>query len=315
VVLLESNPLLLVIVGPTGSGKSHLGVAMATQLGGEIVNADSVQLYRGFNIGSAKTPVGERRGIAHHLLDVLEADAVASAGEYARMARACVQEIAGRGRVPIVVGGTGFYIRALLDGLPTLPGRDEGVRARLGRRPEARLHPLLRRLDPAAAARLHPSDTQRLIRALEVRIVTGRAMPSARDAEALKGYRVVQIGLNPPRESLAERTAERARRMFAMGLIEEVRGLLAEGWSGSEKPFQSLGYKEALAQVRGELTLEGAIEATAIATRQYAKRQRTWFRSDERIRWIDGFGDATGSVADAISLVRQADTGYTVNDA
>lgn len=277
-------------MGPTGSGKSSLALHLAEHFGGELVNADSVQLFRGFNIGSAKTPLDERRGIPHHLFDALDPKTVPSAGDYARLARAAVAEIANRGKLPIVVGGTGFYIRALLDGLPALPARDENVRTRIMSRPPDSLHRLLTRLEPAAAARIQPADTQKLIRALEVRLLTGAALPAPQTADALTGFQVLQLGLDPPREALVAVIAERTRQMFASGLVEEVRGLLASGLTGDEKPFESLGYRQAVAHLRGELSVDEAVESTEIGTRQYAKRQRTWFRRDTRIHWLIGFG-------------------------
>ncbi len=285
---------LLIVAGPTGAGKSNLAIHLAQVYSGELVNCDSLQLYRGFDIGTAKTPAAERHGIPHHLLDVLDAKMVHSAGDYSRLARAAVAEIAGRGKLPIVVGGTGFYIRALLDGLPALPPRDEALRARLeareARRPGS-LHRLLTRLEPSAAARLHPSDVQRLVRALEVRLVTREPMPSTSEAAPLTGYRVLQLALIPPREDLARAIALRSRKMFEAGLLDEVRGLLASGLTGDEKPFESIGYKQALGHLRGEITLEAAIESTEIETRQYAKRQRTWLRGDSRVHWLPGFGN------------------------
>ena len=284
------QPRLIIVVGPTGSGKSSLALHLAQRLSGELVNADSVQLYRGFDIGSAKTPVSERQGIPHHLFDVLEAKTVPSAGDYARMARAAVAEISGRGKLPIVVGGTGFYIRAFLDGLPALPGRDERVRERLMARPPGSLHRLLTRLEPAAAARIQPGDTQKLIRALEIRLLTNGPLPPLAGADPLTGFEVLQLGLDPPRELLLEGIARRTLAMFDGGLLDEVRGLLDSGLSGDEKPFESLGYKQAVAHLRGEILREAAIGLTEIRTRQYAKRQRTWFRRDARIQWLVDFG-------------------------
>jgi tRNA dimethylallyltransferase len=263
---------------------------LAESFGGELVNADSVQLYRGFDIGSAKTPVTERRGIPHHLFDALDAKTVPSAGDYAHMARVAVADIDARGKLPIVVGGTGFYVRAFLDGLPALPGRDEAVRQRLAARAPGTLHPLLTRLEPKAAERIKPADTQKLIRALEIRLVTNAPLPSPIGADPLTGFEVVQLGLDPPRELLVGSSAKRTEEMFASGLVDEVRGLLASGLTGDEKPFESLGYKQAVAHLRGELSLAEAVELTAIGTRQYAKRQRTWFRRDARIEWLTGFG-------------------------
>jgi tRNA dimethylallyltransferase len=300
---------LLAMVGPTGAGKSALAISLAKTFGGEIVNCDSLQLYRGFDIGTAKTPPEARGGIAHHLIDVLEPGEGFSAGEYARAARSAIAEIGGRGRLPIVAGGSGFYLRALLDGLPPLPGREESLRARLqgreARRPGS-LHGLLSRLEPGAAARIHPHDAHKLIRALEVRLLTGAALPAPESGPALAGWRAVMIGLSPPRARLREVLEERARAMFAQGLLEEVRKLLETGCTGAEKPFEALGYRQALAHLRGEMSLEEAVESTVAETRQYAKRQWTWFRRDPRVRWLEGFGGDPAVAAEATALVRGA---------
>jgi tRNA dimethylallyltransferase len=301
---------LLIIVGPTAAGKSSLAIHLARAFDGELVNCDSLQLYKGFDIGTAKTPPSEHQGISHHLFDVLAASEVCSAGDYARMARATVNEISTRGRLPIVIGGTGFYLRALLDGLPPLPQRDTALRLRLMTREEARpgsLHRILKRLDPATSARIHASDVQKLTRALEIRILTRQPLPPASEADPLTGYRVLIVGLDPPREKLVAAIAERTRQMFQSGLIDEVRGLLAGGLTGSEKPFESLGYKQALAHVRGEITLSAAIESTEIETRQYAKRQQTWFRRDSRIHWLYGFGTDPAIEQETRSLCQEPD--------
>ena len=285
---------LATVVGPTGSGKSALALCLAEQFGGEIVNCDSLQLYRGFDIGTAKTPPGERRGVRHHLFDVLTPQESYSAGEYAREGRKVIAEIAARGRLPIVVGGTGFYLRALLEGLPVLPPRDERLRERLLERERLRpgsLHRLLTRLEPRAAGRIHANDVQKTLRALEVRLLTQQALPPAAEARGLEGYSVIKLGLDPDRAALQQRLETRTRSMFAHGLIEEVQGLLARGCTGNEKPFEALGYKQALLHLRGALTLEQAVESTIVETRQYAKRQRTWFRRDPEIHWLLGFGD------------------------
>jgi tRNA dimethylallyltransferase len=266
---------------------------LATEFHGEIVNCDSLQLYRGFDIGTAKTPASERHGIPHHLFDALDAGTVHSAGDFSRLSRHVVAEIASKRVLPVVVGGTGFYLRALLDGLPVLPPRDEELRSKLmerERRHSGSLHRLLRRFDPAAASRIHLSDVQKTTRALEICLLTQARLPQHTSAEPLRGFRVLQLGLDPPREELAKALEQRTRTMFLEGLIDEVRGLLAEGLTGAEKPFESLGYKQALAHIRGDITLEAAIESTLIETRQYAKRQRTWFRRDPRIQWLAGFG-------------------------
>ena len=281
------------MAGPTASGKSDLALSIAENFSGEIVNCDAVQLYRGFDIGTAKTLASARRGVVHHLFDVLDPQMSFSAGDYARQARAALEEISSRKRLLVVVGGTGFYLRALLDGLPSLPSRDELLRERLAAREQRRpgsLHRLLGRLEPSAARRIHPRDVQKTIRALEIRLLTRASLPPTSEGQALEGFRVFQIGLAPDRNQLAETIQVRTRRMFEAGLVDEVRGLLRCGLTGAEKPFESLGYKQVLGYLQGRLSLEQAIEATEIETRQYAKRQLTWFRRDVRIRWSEGFG-------------------------
>lgn len=285
---------LVVVVGPTGSGKSALATALALRFHGEIVNSDSVQLYKGFDIGTAKTPVAERRGISHHLFDVLEPEEGYSAGEYARAARGVVAEISARGRLPIIAGGTGFYLRALLEGLPALPERDEALRIRLAERETraaGKLHRLLARLDAAAASKIHANDVQKLTRALEIRLTTGAPLPARDAAESLAGYAPLKIGLHPDRAELCARLDRRVVAMFGEGLLDEIRMLLGRGATGEEKPFESLGYKQGLAHLRGKLTREEAIASTQAETRQYAKRQLTWFRRDPEIQWLAGFGD------------------------
>jgi tRNA dimethylallyltransferase len=226
-------------------------------------------------------------------LDVLGAETISTAGDYARLARQTIAEISARGVLPIVAGGTGFYLRALLDGLPALPPRDLDLRQTIAsheaRRPGS-THRLLRRFDAAAAQRIHASDIQKLTRALEICLLTRRTLPAPAGADPLTGYHILQLGLDPPRVQLVQAIAARTRQMFDAGLIDEVRALLAGGLTGQEKPFESLGYQQALAYLRGETTLPAAIESTEIETRQYAKRQRTWFRRDSRIRWLGGFG-------------------------
>jgi tRNA dimethylallyltransferase len=310
---------LATVVGPTGSGKSALALCLAEQFGGEIVNCDSLQLYRGFDIGTAKTPSAERRGIPHHLFDALTPQESYSAGEYAREARKVIAEIAARSRLPVVVGGTGFYLRALLEGLPALPGRDERLRVRLVEREWHRpgsLHRLLRRLEPSAAARIHANDVQKTLRALEVRLLTQQALPPPAEADPLEGFAVIKLGLDPDRAALQQRLETRTRAMFAHGLIEEVQGLLAQGSTGNEKPFEALGYKQALLHLRGTLTLEQAVDSTIVETRQYAKRQRTWFHRDPEIFWLEGFGDDAKILAQAtqaIDPVRPGDHSAGIN--
>jgi tRNA dimethylallyltransferase len=299
---------LLAVVGPTGSGKSALALCLTQEFAGEIVNCDSLQLYRGFDVGTAKTLPGDRRGIPHHLFDVLTPQESYSAGDYARQAREIIAEISGRGRLPVVVGGTGFYLRALLEGLPALPGRDESIRERLLDREQTRpgsLHRLLKRVEPGAGARIHARDVQKTLRALEVRLLTRRAMPPPAAARALEGFSVIKLGLDPDRAAHQQRIEMRTRAMFEHGLIEEVRGLLANGAAGDEKPFESLGYKQALLHLGGSWTLEQAVASTSMETRQYAKRQRTWFRRDPAIHWLAGFGDDAEILAEGVAMLRR----------
>ena len=301
---------LLVVAGPTASGKSTLALELAVQFHGEIVNCDSVQLYRGLDIGTAKTPAGRRRGIPHHLLDVLDPAELTTAGDYSLRARSVLREIAGRGALPIVTGGTGFYLRALLDGLAEGPSRNEPLRARLTRmesRHSGRLHRLLLRLDAEAAARIHARDLNKLIRALEICILSRRpASHLFREGRTpLEGFRVLKFILEPDRKALHERIAARTREIFAAGLVDEVRELAGRGVSLDAKPFESIGYREATELLRGRMSLEQAIEATTIATRQYAKRQITWFRRETGAIPVNGFGDDPLVLADLTNITRR----------
>jgi tRNA dimethylallyltransferase len=246
-----------------------------------------------------------RRAIPHHLFDVLDPADGYSAGDYARLARKAIAEISARGRLPVVVGGSGFYLRALLDGLPDLPSRDPSIRARLQTREQNRpgsLHRLLTRLEPESARHIHPSDVQKTIRALEIRLLTRSRLPRPETAQALRGFKVLKIGLNPERSQLFQRLDDRVQAMFSGGLIEEVRCLLARGATGDEKPFESLGYRQAIQYIHGGVTLEQAILSTQTGTRQYAKRQWTWFRRDAEIHWLNGFGDQPDVVERAFEL-------------
>lgn len=287
---------LVVVAGPTASGKSALALELALRFRGEIVNCDSVQLYRGLDIGTAKTPLAERRGISHHLLDVFDPSELATAGDYSTRARAILHEISSRDALPIVSGGTGFYLRALLDGLAEGPARSDPLRERLvamelGR--TGRLHRLLRRLDTEAARRIHARDLNKVIRALEICILSRRpaSLLFGDGKTKLEGFRSLKIVLEPERTALHERIAERTRRIFASGLLDELRALLASGVAIDAKPFESIGYREGLEVVRGRMSLEQAIEATIIRTRQYAKRQITWFRRELDVLRVPGFGD------------------------
>jgi tRNA dimethylallyltransferase len=296
----ELSPLIAVL-GPTGAGKSDLAIFLARALAGEILNCDSVQVYRGLDIGSAKTPLAARLGVPHHLIDIEDADADLTAGEYARIARQLLEDVKGREALPIVVGGTGFYLRALLDGLSPAPGRDEALRIRLSaiarRRPPA-LHRFLQRRNPAHAARIHPNDHQKLIRAIE--LVSQAQMPPPR--QPLIGFRVLKLALNPERPALHARLNQRCEAMFAHGLLEETRHLLASGVPSSAKALQSLGYKQALQVLEGGVPLGAALSECQAKTRQYAKRQMTWFRAEPGVEWLTGFG--TDPVVQTTALAR-----------
>jgi tRNA dimethylallyltransferase len=299
---------LPIVLGPTASGKSELAIHIALAFGGEIVNCDSLQIYRGFDIGTAKLPEAERRGVPHHMIDIAEPTELFTAGEYARAAREVLHQVSERARVPVVVGGTGFYLRALLEGLFPGPERDAALRTRLHSREQRRpgsLHRILSRLDPAAAARIHSNDKNKIIRALEVRLLEGTPITEAfdRGREQLEGYRVIKLGLNPPRAILYERMNARASRMFEHGLMDEVRELLKAGIPKDAKPFESLGYKQALEMLEGRLTAEQALAATQLETRRYAKRQITWFRTEQNVHWLDGFGDEPAVQQQAIAIL------------
>jgi len=298
---LHNDRPLVVIAGPTGSGKSELSLHVAGRFDGEIVNCDSIQIYRHFDIGSAKLPVSGRRGIPHHLIDIVEPSEVFTAGDYARVARPVLREIADRGKLPIVVGGTGFYLRALIEGLAPGPERDESLRERLRAREERRpgsLHRLLRRFDPATAARIHVNDTPKLMRALEICLSARRPATEVFSAgrDALKGFRVLKLGLFPPRELLYLRLEERMEKMFAEGLIEETAAI-AKRTGFAVKPFESIGYKQAVQVVRGEISMRDAIFYARRDTRRYAKRQMTWFRQEPGLEVVQGFGDDPAVIA------------------
>jgi tRNA dimethylallyltransferase len=286
---------LVVVLGPTGAGKSELSLALAESFCGEIVNCDSVQVYRGLDIGSAKLAPAARRGIPHHLIDIVDPREDLTAGAYAGLARQTLSDVARRERVPIVVGGTGFYLRALLDGLSPAPGRDERLRTRLcriaARRPGT-LHRLLRNHDPRAASRIHPNDLQKLIRALELTYLAGQPASAiqSRPRDALAGFAVLKLGLAPERNFLYARLNCRSERMFREGLLQETAGLLASGVPPGAKPLQSLGYKQAISVLKSSVSIEDAIRECQTRTRQYAKRQLTWFRAEPDVVWLPGFG-------------------------
>lgn len=292
------------MLGPTGSGKSALALDIAERFQGEIVNCDSLQLYRGFDIGTAKPPVQQRRGIPHHLFDILDPEQVFTAGDYARVARPILDQISGREHVPVVVGGTGFYLRALLDGLFPGPARDERLRRGLLGREERRagfLHRALAHFDPAAAARIHPNDKNKTLRALEVCLTASSPMSNLFELgrDPLTGYDPFKIVLDPPRSELHHKLNRRCLAMLEAGLIGEIALLLLSGISPELKPFESIGYKEILSSLQGETEVTEALELMRRNTRRYAKRQLTWFRSESQGHWVCGFGtdpQVSGSV-------------------
>ncbi len=289
---------VLAVVGPTAAGKSALGVALAVGLGGEVVNADSMQLYRGMDIGTAKLSLDERAGVPHHLLDVWAVTEPASVAAYQRLARAVIADVLRRGRTPILVGGSGLYLRAALDRLE-FPGTDPDVRARLEAElvatGPAALHDRLARRDPAAAAAILPSNGRRLVRALEVGELTGRPYPAVLPAYEA-AYDVVQLGVD--RGDLDDRIERRVERMWAQGLVTEVAELAAAGLASGRTAGRALGYAQVLQALDGTTTMEAARRLTVIATRRFARRQRSWFRRDERIRWLPA-GPCSDRVIDA----------------
>jgi tRNA dimethylallyltransferase len=290
-------PLLIALVGPTAAGKSALALRLAEEQGGEIVSCDSLQVYRGLDIGSAKPTPAERRRVPHHLLDVVDPDEPFSAADYARRARAALASIRERGTAPFVVGGTGLYLRALLRGLFAGPSRDEPLRARLeamaSRYGQRRLHRWLARVDPASAERIEAADRVRVVRALEVFHTTGRPLSGHHQdgAEPLRGFTVRLLGLAPPRETLRAAVEARTDRMLADGLVEETRALI-ERYGPEVRPLQSIGYRQAAAVVRGALGVEQARRDIVQETMRYAKRQMTWFRHQEQPAWCTGATEA-----------------------
>jgi tRNA dimethylallyltransferase len=295
---------LIAIVGPTGAGKSALALRLARERGGEIVSCDSLQVYRGLDIGSAKPTAAERREVPHHLIDVAEPGQEFSAAEYARQARSALAGIAERGRLPIVAGGTGLYLKALLQGLFAGPSRNAAFRDRLealaARRGDARLHRLLEKRDPEAARRIPVRDRVRVVRALEVYRATGRPLSEHhRDpVQPLRGFAVLVLGLAPQRAALRGAVERRTREMFERGLLDEVRGLLDRGFSAGLRPLRAIGYRQAVAALRGELSLEEAERDIVTATLRYAKRQMTWFRHQAQVDWHED-GEGAGAAARA----------------
>jgi len=308
------DPLVVILLGPTGSGKTALSLALAEKFGGEIVSCDSVAVYRGMELGTAKPTKEERSRVPHHLIDVAELDEPFTAGEYSRRARTALRDISARGKLPIVTGGTGLYLRALTEGLFAGPARREELRVRLRSKAQKRgsawLHRVLRRLDAATAERIHANDTAKVIRAIEVCVAARKPMSEVMGRDPLTGFRLLRIGLNPPREQLPpreglyDRLNQRCAAMFAAGLVDETRGLLER--YGPVKALDSLGYRQARGVLDGAMSIEDAIKAAQQGHRNYAKRQMTWFRREPEVRWIEAFGDDVETEQTAAGLVESA---------
>ena len=302
---------LVAIVGPTAAGKSALGVWLAEQLGGEVVACDSTQLYKGFDVGTAKPSLAERRGIPHHLIDVLTAGEDATAGGYRQLAIRVLEDLRRRGRIPVFTVGTGLYLRALLEGLADVPQRSEELRGRLRASSDdhapGHLHRILRRLDVEASRKIATGDQQKLIRAIEVCLLTKRPLSEVHRSGRipLQGWRPVKIGLMPPREALYERIHARTDAMLSSGWTDEVGVLLSSGLAENAKPFDFIGYRELRAVLRGSMKREEARSLIQQATRRYAKRQMTWFRREAGVHWCEGFGDDPQVQAKSLQQVNE----------
>jgi tRNA dimethylallyltransferase len=306
-----SGRFLVAIVGPTGSGKSALALALAANLRGEVVSCDALQVYRGLDIGTAKLPLAERRGIPHHLLDQVEANEEFSAAEFVRRAVVAVEDIASRGKLPILVGGTGLYLRALRRGLFEGPGRSPRIRERLksiaDRRGPRALHRILRRWDPDLAARIHENDVVRLIRGIEVFLESGRRMSDLMltRERPLRGFQDILVGLRPDREVLKARVEARVHAMFARGLLDEVRRVRLQH-GDRIAAFKAIGYREVMRHLDREIDVDDARRLTILSTAQYAKRQMTWFRREPDVHWFEGCGDDAEVEARVLEWIRRA---------
>ena len=305
------RPTVLAVLGPTASGKSALGLALAERHGGEIINCDSTAVYRGFDIGTDKLSIEERRGVPHHLIDIADPTEVYTAAQFAKDAERCIRDIHGRGTLPILVGGTGFYYRALVRGLFPGPSADDALRARLDRiaakRGPERLHRLLQRVDPESAARIMPRDQKRLVRALEVYFTTGRALTAhfGETRSLIADCQMIAIALKLPPELTAERVARRVDQQFARGIVDEVRGLLARGVPPEARPFGGLVYRQVMEMLRG-VRDEAATRALIVQeNRRYARRQLIWFRKEPNLIWFDGPGERTQTRQLAEQALRQ----------
>lgn len=307
----SAHPLLVLLLGPTASGKTALSLALARRFHGEIVNCDSVAVYRECEIGSAKPTPAERTQIPHHLIDIFSPAENCSAGDYSRLARHAIGEITAQNHLPIVTGGSGFYLRALTEGLFPGPPRSNEIRVRLTRSAQSHtpgwLYRILIRLDPTAAARIHANDHPKLIRAIEVCLAARQPITTAWQAgrDPLTSYRILRIGLNPPRAALYQRINARANAMFEHGLVEETQSIIAR-YGASIPVLDALGYRQARHLILGELNREEAIAAARQGHRNYAKRQLTWFRREPDVHWLAGFGNEPETLAAASGLISQA---------
>jgi tRNA dimethylallyltransferase len=306
--LKDANYSLVVLQGATASGKTSLAIQLAQRFSGEVVSCDSVAVYRELEVGTAKPSLEQRALVPHHMLDVVWPNQPYTAGDYARDARVSLADIQSRGKLPIVAGGTGLYLRALIDGLFPGPTRFESLRVRLREieheRGSSYLSRILRRLDPVSASRIHPNDAPKLVRAIEVTLASQQKMSMLWEAgrDPLQGFRVLRLGLDPPRPTLYSRINQRAAAMFSNGLVEETEHLLAR--YGQEcRPLLSLGYKQAGMLLRGDLSLDDAVASTQQGHRNYAKRQLTWFRREPNVHWLDGFGDNSEIAQEALAQV------------
>lgn len=300
---------LVVVLGPTASGKSALGIKLAERLGAEILVCDSTQVYRHFDIGTAKVPPAEQRAIPHHLVDLVEPGEVFTAGQYREQAIVVLDDLRRRNKLPIITAGTGLYLRALLEGLADAPTRSEELRGRLRervrRRGSAGLHRLLARLDPEAASRIAPRDTQKMIRAIEMRVLARKTVGDIHRGgrRPLQGYDVRKIGLLPSRPQLYARINSRVKAMMAAGWVDEVKELIRGGVPADAKPFQFIGYSQLRQQIERGGDPAAAVPAIQQATRRFAKRQITWFRKEPNVHWLEGFGDEPEIFASALKLV------------
>ena len=305
------KPFVVAVLGPTATGKSALALAIAERHAGEIVNCDSTAVYRGFDIGTDKMAAADRRGIPHHLIDIVEPTDDYTAAQYARDAAAVIRDVHARGRLPILAGGTGFYFRALTRGLFPGPGRDAALRGRIesiaGRRDVTLLHRMLRKVDPESALRIQPRDLKRLVRALEVFFLTGRTLTAhfAETVSAIPGVDVLAIGLRLPPAQIAERVTRRVDEQFERGLLDEIRALIARGIPERARPFGGLVYRQALEHLRGVRDEPSTRALIVQENRRYARRQLIWFRKEPNLEWFDGPGESAATIGSVQRLIAE----------